>query len=577
VVVGGLSGEVALVLRSRAALSDNGLAWAGWHDADLAVLDRLLAWVRHHPQLKVKVAAVAPRGVEDRLRQLLATGVELLHVVQPAGALDTVAVAEALLQRWPAVTRWAFGRRGAAAQDQTFVAQMAQRLSLEVAQDIAAVGEDEHGPWIENDRYQRHRVARERRLGWVWDIKPSGHHEQYSAPAWMAALHSELPLVAPASAITLSAVRAAPPPAASDLPESFATPKALAQWLKQRFGSGAQPEPPARWQEAAAPLNAAVLWLAPADSLAMVRNHAAPRMLRDLRAQDSALLVWHDAAQPLPPISSRVQQAGVTGVWALPLDGVVDAQVLALALKPHLRLARRIVLAQSQRDVGAALAACLGIALFDRVLDVQGDTVTCAYDGYVADRALPESALLLVGADYKDSPLAEARAPDLPLSRLPRATLQDNALTRWQAQSTHAGPGLATARLVLDIGLGIGDDARYQQLVPPLAAALRGLSGGDVALGATRKITQELKLLPVQQQIGQTGIGVAPELLFALGISGAPQHMSWIDPKAVVIAINRDAAAPIFAWHKQNAGPRVIACVGDLQAWLPELARLLSS
>jgi electron transfer flavoprotein alpha subunit len=45
----------------------------------------------------------------------------------------------------------------------------------------------------------------------------------------------------------------------------------------------------------------------------------------------------------------------------------------------------------------------------------------------------------------------------------------------------------------------------------------------------------------------------------------------------VVIAINRDAAAPIFAWHKQNAGPRVIACVGDLQAWLPELARLLSS
>ena len=106
--------------------------------------------------------------------------------------------------------------------------------------------------------------------------------------------------------------------------------------------------------------------------------------------------------------------------------------------------------------------------------------------------------------------------------------------------------------------------------------ALKALSGGEVELGATRKITQELKLLPVDQQIGQTGIGVAPALLFALGLSGAPQHMGWIDPKTVVIAINRDASAPIFSWHKQNPGPRVIACVGDLDVWLPELTHLLS-
>ena len=579
VAVGSLSGDVALVLRSRAVLrGDNDLVWAGWHDADRAVLDRLLAWARHNPQLKIKLAAVAPSGVEDRLRQLLATGVELLHVVQPAGAMDTAAVADAVLRRWPGVTRWAFGRRGANAHDQTFVAQMAQWLALEVAQDITAVGQDEHGPWIESAGYQRHRVARERRLSWVWDIKPSGHSEEYSALSWLAALQAELPVVTPASATRVIAPRAAVALAASDLPESFASPKALAQWLKQRFGDSARPEPPARWQEANAALTGSVLWLAAADTLATVRGQAAPRVLRDLHAPDVALLVWHDAALPLPPISSGVQQPGLLrGVWALPLDGVVDANVLAHALKPHIRLPRRIVVAESQRDVGAALAACLGIALFDRVLNLEGDTVTCAYDGYVADHALPESALLIAGAEYKGSPLAEAQAAALPLTRLPPSTLRDNALTRWQAQSTQAGPGLATARLVLDIGLGIGDDARYHQWVPPLASALRGLSGRDVALGATRKITQELKLLPMQQQIGQTGIGVAPELLFALGISGAPQHMSWIDPKAVVIAINRDATAPIFTWHKQNAGPRVIACVGDLQVWLPELTRLLSS
>jgi alkylation response protein AidB-like acyl-CoA dehydrogenase/electron transfer flavoprotein alpha subunit len=575
--IGALSGEIALVLRSRATLGEQGLAWDGWHEADRAVLDRLLAWARHNPQLKIKVAAVAPRGVDDRLRQLLATGVELLHVAQPAGAMDTAAVADAVLRRWPSVTRWAFGRRGANAHDQAFVAQMAQWLALEVAQDITAVGEDEHGPWIENARYQRHRVASARRLGWVWDIKPSGHSERYSAHAWLAALRAELPRVEPASAVRVSAPRAAPPPPASDLPESFASPAALAQWLKQRFGSGAQPEPAARWRETDTPLGAPVLWLAPADTLAAVRGLAAPRLVRDLRAQDHGLLVWHDAAAPLPPISSRVQQPGLRGVWTLPLEGVVDANVLAHALKPHIHLPRRLVLESSQREAGAALAACLGIALFDRVIGLEGDTVTCAYDGYVADHVLPESALLVAGAEYKDAALAEASATELPLTRLPRAMLQDNALTRWQAQATPAGPGLATARLVLDIGLGIGDEAQFQQRVPPLAAVLGRLSGDTVALGATRKITQELKLLPVQQQIGQTGIAVAPALLFALGISGAPQHMSWIDPKAVVIAINRDPAAPIFTWHKQNAGPRVIACVGDLQVWLPELVRLLSS
>ena len=579
VAVGQLSGDIALVLRSRAVLRDNELVWAGWHEADRAVLDRLLAWARHHPQLKIKVAAVAPSGVEDRLRQLLATGVDLLHVAQPAGAMDTAAVADAVLRRWPGVTRWAFGRRGANAHDATFVAQMAQWLALEVARDIAAVGEDEHGPWIENARYQRHRVARERRLGWVWDLKSSGHSDAYTASSWLAALSAELPVVTPASTLRMNAPRAAAPLATSDLPDSFATPKALAQWLQQRFGDSARPEPPARWQETSVPLTGSVLWLAAADTLASVRGHATLRVLRDLAAQDTDLLVWHAAASPLPPISSGVQQAELRGIWALPLEGVVDANVLAHALKPHMRLPRRIVVAASQRDVGAALAACLGIALFDQVLNLKGESLTCAYEGYVADHVLPESALLIVGAEYaeyKDSPLAEPPAAPLPLTRLPVSILQDNALTRWQAQSAQTGPGLATARVVLDIGLGIGDDARYQQLVPPLANVLNGLSGSDVALGATRKITQELKLLPVQQQIGQTGIGVAPELLFALGISGAPQHMSWIDSKAVVIAINRDATAPIFTWHKQNPGPQVIACVGDLQVWLPELTRLLS-
>ena len=95
------------------------------------------------------------------------------------------------------------------------------------------------------------------------------------------------------------------------------------------------------------------------------------------------------------------------------------------------------------------------------------------------------------------------------------------------------------------------------------------------ASGATRRVTQELKLVGTDRQIGQTGAAVAPELLLALGISGAPQHMQWIGKDAIVIAINRDPTAPIFTWHRLNPGPRVIACVGDLENWIPALLNCL--
>ena len=572
VVVGSLRGDVGVVLRSRFELNAGDLQWAGWHSADLGVLDRLLAWSRHCPELHIKVAAVAPHGMEDRLRSLQASGVDLLHVAQPAGVLETAAVATEILRRWPAVARWAYGR--AQVLDNTFVTHMAALLAVELVQDVAALGQDAHGQWIENAQHQRHTIAPSRRLGFVWDIKPSGHGNAYSAQAWLAAMQMQLPVATPAVHGPLIATRAVPPVVSTDLPERFATPGALAQWLQQRFGEGAQPEPGARLQTTDVPLTSRSLWLAAPESLAHVRTQPALRLMRDLGG-DMALLTWHRAGTTHPPISALVNQARMRGIWTLPVAGAMETPALAQALARSITLPRYIVVAPSQRDIGAALAAYLDVPLFDRVLAADQHTLTCAYTGYVTDHALPASAVLIASDNYKESLLAEARTTELAVTSLPPAQLPENALAPWQAQAGNKD-GLATAPLVLDIGLGIGDASRYQKWVPPLRDALKALSGGIVALGATRKITQELKLLPVDQQIGQTGIGVAPVLLFALGLSGAPQHMSWIDPKTVVIAINRDASAPIFTWHKHNPGPRVIACVGDLDVWLPQLTHLLS-
>ena len=112
--------------------------------------------------------------------------------------------------------------------------------------------------------------------------------------------------------------------------------------------------------------------------------------------------------------------------------------------------------------------------------------------------------------------------------------------------------------------------------MPHLKAALEGAGLGPVAIGATRKVTQDLKLLPVDRQIGQTGVSVKPRLLIALGVSGAPQHMDWIARDATILAFNNDPGAPIMSWNDSHVAPRVHAILGDLFQTVPTFCDALT-
>lgn len=115
---------------------------------------------------------------------------------------------------------------------------------------------------------------------------------------------------------------------------------------------------------------------------------------------------------------------------------------------------------------------------------------------------------------------------------------------------------LSEARVVVAAGRGVRDEDG-KRLVEQLA----DLFGAGI--GASRAVVEN-GLFPASAQIGQTGKVVSPELYFAIGISGAIQHVAGMANSRVIVAVNKDADAPIF-------DIATYGLVGDLYDVLPPL------
>jgi electron transfer flavoprotein alpha subunit len=128
---------------------------------------------------------------------------------------------------------------------------------------------------------------------------------------------------------------------------------------------------------------------------------------------------------------------------------------------------------------------------------------------------------------------------------------------------------LADADFIVDVGFGVGNRDGYEAVIEPLERVLRGLGVRSLVVGGSRKVTEELQLLPADRQIGQSGVSVNPQVLLAIGISGAAQHLSYIGTRATIVAFNRDPEAPIMMLNQRQPSPRVFPVIGDLFETVP--------
>ncbi|WP_349878113.1 electron transfer flavoprotein subunit alpha/FixB family protein [Micromonospora sp. HUAS YX12] len=287
-------------------------------------------------------------------------------------------------------------------------------------------------------------------------------------------------------------------------------------------------------------------------------------LARELGTPSAVVLGGAGAAQAL---SVKLGEYGAAKIYAAEGEEI-DGYLVAPKATVVAELVRRVqpaavLLASSQED--KEIAARLAVKLDNGILT---DVVGLAADGTATQVAFAGSTIV-TSKVTKGLPLVTVRpnsltpAPAAATPAVEQLTVQVGDADKLAkvvervAEQKGSRPELTEASVVVSGGRGVGNADNFK-LVEEMADLLGG------AVGASRAAVDS-GYYPHQFQVGQTGKTVSPQLYVALGISGAIQHRAGMQTSKTIVAVNKDAEAPIFELADYGV-------VGDLFKVVPQAA-----
>ena len=211
--------------------------------------------------------------------------------------------------------------------------------------------------------------------------------------------------------------------------------------------------------------------------------------------------------------------------WAAAIDAASPAGILVVAATPQ------------SKDLVARIAARRGISVVQDVVSIEGMNLTSPIYSGKALQTVSLSGDSAISVRANVFPAASAGAANVSV-----VDQTADVMTAVQEVIARASTRLdvSEANIIISGGRGLGSPDNFTHL-EKIADVL------GAAVGASRAAVDTWDEIPHSMQVGQTGKTVNPNLYIAVGISGAIQHLAGMRSSKYIVAINKDADAPIFS------------------------------